>query len=328
MKKKPTIFLTLILIMLVTAACTSPGPAASEDPKETVTFSYMEGVTALTAAKMMKENTQVNEAFEIEYKLLRSTDLLTSSIMNGEADMAIIPSTLAASAYNRNLGYTLVGTATWGNLYLIGTEEVASFEALSGKTVTTFGQGLTPDLVFRLLLEKNNMDPEGDLTLNYLASATEVGPYLLSGKASLAILPEPAVSGVIGKSEGKAKVLLDLNGLWAEAMGVEKGYPQASLVIKNSLIEAHPEMVEAFIGVYMDSIQWGLDNPDLLGELSEELELGPGKGAVISGIDRMNIGDFPIEDAREEYEAYYEAIMAFAPDFIGGKMPDEGLYYK
>lgn len=328
MKKKGTMFLILLLIMLLMVGCASPAPAGTEGPKEEVNFSYMEGVTALTAGKMMKENTQVDERFKIVYNLLRSTDLLTSSIMSGEADIAIIPSTLAASAYNKNLGYTLVGTSTWGNLYLMGAEDATSFESLLGKEITTFGKGLTPDLVFRLLLQENNMDPEVDLNLHYLASAAEVGPYLLSGKTSLAILPEPAVSGVLGKSQGKAKVLLDLNRLWADAMDVEKGYPQASLVIKNSLIQEHTEMVEAFIAAYMESIQWGLDNPELLGDISEELELGPGKGAVIAGIERMNIGDFPIEDAREEYKTYYKAIMAFSPDFIGGKIPDEGLYYK
>ena len=297
-------------------------------PKTPLKFSYMEGVTALTAAKMMKDNAQIGEKFEIQYDLLRSTDLLTSTILKGESDIAMIPSTLAATQYNKNLGYTVVGTSTWGNLYLIGTQDAPFLGALVGNEIATFGKGLTPDLVFRLLLLKDAIEPDTDLTLNYQASAAEVGPYLLSGKATFAILPEPAVSGVIGKSEGKVKVLFDLNSLWADYMDVEKGYPQASLVIKTSLIESDPEFVKDFIAAYMESIQWALDNPEELGDISEELELGLAKGAVILGIERMNIGDFPIEDSREEYEAYYKAIMDFAPDFIGGKLPDEGLYYR
>ncbi len=248
--------------------------------------------------------------------------------MNGEADIAMIPSTLAASAYNKNLGYTVAGTSTWGNLYLIGTEDAPFLGALVGREITTFGKGLTPDLIFRMLLLKDAIEPDSDLTLNYLATAAEVGPYLLSGKATFAILPEPAVSGVIAKSEGKVKILFDLNSLWAEYMQVEKGYPQASLVIKTSLIEEHPEFVESFLAAYEESIQWAMENPGELGSVSEELELGLAKEAVVSGIKRMNIGSFPIEDSKAEYEAYYRAIMDFAPDFIGGKLPDEGLYYR
>jgi NitT/TauT family transport system substrate-binding protein len=335
------------MILSIVSGCASPAPApaepeapeeveepAPEEPAEEpslktpVKFSYMEGVTALTAAKMMKEETQVGEEFEIQYELLRSTDLLTSSILKGETDIAMIPSTLAASQYNKGLGYTIVGTSTWGNLYLIGTQDAPFLGALVGSEIATFGKGLTPDLVFRLLLLRDAIEPDTDLTLNYQASAAEVGPFLLSGKATLAILPEPAVSGVIGKSDGKVKVLFDLNALWAEYMNVEKGYPQASLVIKTSLIEENPEFVEGIIAAYMESIQWALDNPDELGDISEELELGLAKEAVILGIERMNIGDFPIEDSRLEYETYYRAVMDFAPDFIGGKLPDEGLYYR
>lgn len=348
MKKILSFLLVLIMIAGLATGCVvqSPAPAEPEAPEEPaveepveepaeeptpgipIKFSYMEGVTALTAARMMKENTQIGEEFEIKYDLLRSTDLLTSSVLKGEADIAMIPSTLAASQYNKNLGYTAVGTSTWGNLYLIGTQDAPFLGALVGREIATFGKGLTPDLVFRLLLLKDAIEPDTDLTLNYQASAAEVGPYLLSGKASLAILPEPAVSGVIGKSEGKVKVLFDLNELWAEYMDVEKGYPQASLVVKTSLIESNPEFVEGFIAAYMESIQWALDNPEELGDISEELELGLAKGAVVLGIERMNIGDFPIEDSRAEYDAYYRAIMDFAPDFIGGKLPDEGLYYR
>ena len=346
MKKYLSLMLVLLLSVGLVTGCvpTSPAPApevppVSEEPeapepveepveKLNIRFAFMEGVTALTAARMMKDDTQVDPAYSIQYDLLRSTDLLTSSIMKGEADIAMIPSTLAATAYNKGLGYTIAGTSTWGNLYLIGTEDAPFLGALVGREIATFGKGLTPDLVFRMLLLKDAIEPDSDLTLNYLASAAEVGPYLLSGKASLAILPEPAVSGVLGKSEGKVKVLFDLNSLWAEYMQVEKGYPQASLVVKTSLIEEHPEFVESFLKAYDESIKWALDNPEELGDISEELELGTGKGAIISGIDRMNIGNFPIEDSRTEYEAYYRAVMEFAPDFIGGKLPDEGLYYR
>lgn len=347
MKRLISFILVLLLSAGLIAGCAAPSspppapeePPVSEEPEVTepveepaekidVRFVFMEGVTALTAAKMMQDGTQVDPSLQIQYDLLRSTDLLASSVMKGEADIAMVPSTLAASAYNRELGYTVAGTSTWGNLYLIGTEDAPFLGALAGREITTFGKGLTPDLVFRMLLLKDAIEPDSDLTLNYLASAAEVGPYLLGGKATLAILPEPAVTGVIGKSEGKVKVLFDLNSLWAEYMDVEKGYPQASLVVKTSLIEEHPEFVEAFLAAYEESIQWANENPEELGSISEALELGLAKGAVVSGIKRMNIGNFPIEDSKAEYDAYYRAVMEFAPDFIGGKLPDEGLYYR
>ncbi len=319
--KKSIILLTLIL--LIGAAFSGCSNEVIE-PTEPVQFSFMEGVTALTAAKMISDEPDLGR--EIQYDVLKTPDLLAASILKEEADIAMVPTNLAAQAYNKDLPYVIAGTSTWGNLYVAGTEDVQTVADLKDKALHTFGKGLTPELVLLMILQDNGLNPETDMDIQYMGSAAEVGPFLLSGQASLGVLPEPALSGVVIKGEG-IKVLLDLNSLWAEAKGVPKGYPQACLVIKKSLIEENPEFVENFLLEYNNSIQWANENPEALGDISEELALGPVKGAVVQGIDRMNIGDFPIEDSVEEYKVYYQAIMDFAPDFIGGELPDEEIYY-
>ncbi|WP_422484818.1 ABC transporter substrate-binding protein [Gudongella sp. DL1XJH-153] len=319
--KKNIILLTLILIL---GAAFSGCSNEVAEPTEPVQFSFMEGVTALTAAKMMSDEPDLGR--EIQYDVLKAPDLLAASILKEEADIAMVPTNLAAQAYNKDLPYLIVGTSTWGNLYVAGTEDVQTVADLKDMTLHTFGKGLTPELVLLMILQDNGLDPETDMDIQYMGSAAEIGPFLLSGQASLGVLPEPAISGVVMKGDG-IEVLLDLNSLWAEAKGVTKGYPQACLVIKKTLIEEDPEFVENFLLEYNNSIQWANENPEALGDISEELALGPVKGAVVQGIDRMNIGDFPIEDSLEEYRVYYQAIMDFAPDFIGGELPDEEIYY-
>ena len=49
---------------------------------------------------------------------------------------------------------------------------------------------------------------------------------------------------------------------------------------------------------------------------------------IVKGIERINIGSFPIKDSKKEYEIYYDAIFDFAPDYIGGKIPDEEIYFE
>ncbi len=48
----------------------------------------------------------------------------------------------------------------------------------------------------------------------------------------------------------------------------------------------------------------------------------------MEGIERINIGPFSIGESKEEYKIYFETIMDFAPDFIGGKIPDEEIYFE
>ncbi len=45
-------------------------------------------------------------------------------------------------------------------------------------------------------------------------------------------------------------------------------------------------------------------------------------------MERINIGgDFPIENSYKEYNDYFNLLLEFAPDSIGGKIPDEKIFY-
>lgn len=315
------VFLLMLSVVFVGCEKAPITPGLSPNP---VKFTFMEGVTALTAAHMMDENMDLGR--DIEYNMVNTPDLLLTDVLKEEADIAIVPSNLAAQAWNKDLPYKIAGTSTWGNIYLLGRENLTSLNNLKDREIYLFGKGLTPDLVLNIILRENGMDLSTDLKATYVSSAAELAPMLIGKKADLAILPEPIVSGLILK-DTDIKVLFDLNGLWGESMGLEKGYPQSSLIIKKSLIEEDPEFVKIFLETYEESIAWANENPEGLGDLSDTLLLGPPKPAIIKGLDRMNIGDFRVGDSIKEYNEYFKACMDFAPDFIGGAIPDEEIYY-
>lgn len=322
MKKIVLSILALLVLSISVGGC---GSKSSSEVKKPLNFAFMEGVTALTAARMISESPDLGR--EVKYDMLASPDLLSASILQESADMALIPSNLAVQAHNKGLDYVIAGTSTWGNLYIVGTDEVESLADLESKKVHAFGRGLTPELVLRMVLEENGLDLEQDIDVDYVASAAEIAPLLASGRISFGVLPEPALSAALMQNPD-LKVLFDLNELWADAKGVDRGYPQSCLVIKREHIENDSEFVEKFLAEYEDSIDWAIENPEKLGDILERLSLGPNKRAVLAGMERMNIGGFPISDSLKEYEVYYKAVMDFAPDFIGGAMPDEEIYYR
>lgn len=314
-----------ILVLMIAAFATGCSEKASEKPAEPAVFKFMEGVTALTAGSMISEKPEMGR--DVQYEIISSPDLLASSIIQGEADMAIVPTNLAAQARAKGADYVIAGTATWGNLYIVGTEAMDSLDGLKGKTVQTFGKGLTPELVLNMVLAEAGIDPKVDMDLKYMNSAAEVAPLLVSGKTSIGLLPEPALSSALAKNKD-LKVLFDINKLWAEANKVEKGYPQSCLVVKKELVEEDPEFVEKFLEEYSKSIEWALENPEELGTISEEHSLGPDRESIVNGIGRMNIGQFPVGESLSEYRAYYKSVMDFDPEFIGGSIPDEEIYYE
>jgi len=337
MKKVLIILLSLILIF--TVACSkektpesnveTEGNENTEEnvEKKVVKFYFPSGVPALTVAKLAYENPVIDENVEIQYEIQSTPDLLASKILKGEADIAIVPSNLAAQAYNKEIPYKLVGTSVWGTLYMMSTEEINSFENLKGKEIYSFGKNLTPDLVFKYVLKENGLDSDKDVSITYLNAANEVAPAFISGKTNLAVLSEPAVTNIMMKKDN-AKIIFDFNEEWSKITGIKQGYPQASLIIKSDLIENNKEFVEKFIQVYTDNLEWAKNNPEKLGEYAESLSYGITKDMVVNGIDRMNIGPLYVEDIKEEYEAYYKVLLDFAPNVIGGKLPDEGFYFE
>lgn len=317
--------ISIVLVFALGLSLMGCSDKISDEPKKPVNFAFMEGVTALTAAKMISEVPDLGR--EIKYDMLTAPDLLSASILKESADIALIPTNLAVQAHNKGIDYVIAGTSTWGNLYIVGTEEAKAVSDLRGKTIHTFGRGLTPEIALLMALKASGLDPERDLDIKYMGSAAEIAPLLISDRIELGVVPEPALSAVLMQNPDM-KVLFDLNKLWAETNGVERGYPQSCLVVKRELVESDPEFVENFLQEYENSMKWAVENPEALGDISEEFSLGPAKDTVLNGIYRMNIGNFPVEDSLEEYQIYYQVIMDVAPDFIGGSLPDEKIYYK
>lgn len=323
MKKK---FIFLFCLIIIFSLVTSCGTKEVKKP-ETIEFCFRDGIPALTVAKLMKEDPIIAENITINYEIQKSPDLLVSKILKEEADIAIVPSNLASQAFNKGLSYKLVGTSAWGTIYLVSTEDIENFKELKGKEIFAFGKGLTPDLVLRFLLSEKGINPDEDVKITYLNFASEVGPAFISGKTNIALLAEPLATNIMIKKDN-ARIIFDLNKEWSSITGTDKGYPQASLIIKSNIIEDNIEFVEKFIDMYEEGIEWAKENPEDLGGYAEELELGVKKEVIVKGIERINIGSFPIKDSKKEYEIYYDAIFDFAPDYIGGKIPDEEIYFE
>lgn len=319
-------FLTFIYIVILLISTIGCNETKTIQEMESIKFCYQDGTPALTVAKMGKEVPNI-DGIEIEYDMGNSPDLLVTKVLKEEADIAIVPSNLAAQAYNKGLGYRIVGTSIWGSFYLVATEDIEGFDELKGKEIYSFGKGLTPDIVFRLILSSNGIDPDKDLTINYLNAASEVAPVFLSGKTNLALFAEPLLSTVLMKKQD-AKIIFDLNEEWGKVTNTKMGYPQASLIIKEDLIRNNMEFVEKFIEVYKESRLWAEDNPEKLAKYAEELGISVARETIEKGILWNNMESFDVKASIYEYEAYFKAIMDFDPEFIGGKIPDEGIYYK
>lgn len=302
---------------------------ATTAPAEPTTFRVLipEGATTIAMVKMIHEQPEIAPNVTIDYEALTATDMLAAELMGEKTDFAIVPVNLASKLYNKGIPYKLASINTHGNLYMITSLDISTWDDLKGKDVYMIGQGLIPDLMFRYLAKQNGLDPDKDFNIIYLAGTTEIAPTFLAGKSTITIVPEPVLS-VIGTKDVPFTVLFDFQKEFETAMGLEGGYPQAGLMVKNSVAEAYPDVVNAFIDKLNESCTWVNENPDKAGEYVAELDMGIPAPIVVKSMPGLNIRHENAFEHKDSLEALFNILLEASPDSIGGKLPDEGLYFK
>ena len=255
----------------------------------------------------MNDNKKISY-MNIEYSIQKTTDLLLSELMKGEAELAIVPSNLALQAYKKGLDYKIAATIGWGSLYLVSTDDITDISELKGCEIYNTGKGLTPDIVFRNILTNKGFK-ESDFEFSYVGAASELTPMVMSGKVKYAVLPEPALSTVMDKNKD-IKIILNLNEEWAKINNLSKGYPQSTLIIKEEFYNSIKDtgLYEEIINTFNESEEWVKNNPQDAAEKCEVLGITINKDTIDKAINNSNLNFTKIEECTLEYEKYFSVI--------------------
>jgi len=214
----------------------------------------------------------------------------------------------------------------WGNLYFISSEPVSSIADLKGKTIYSFGRNNTPDLTAREVLKKNGIDPDKDVSFEYLSAVGDIPSAFISGKAKYALAAEPSLSMIMTKKPN-TNIVVDIQEEWKKAFS-GASYPQASLIVNAEFLQKHPEYVSAFLDKAKESSEWVKENPQKAAEYASKIAALPPPPILSKAIPKLNIVFVEAEKARPAVEAYLKVLAEADPKFIGGSLPDDAFYYK
>lgn len=327
MKKKLSLFFVMILSMLTLIGCGNNNVAQNEIKKQAAEIKFVapDGLPAIAVAKLIKEKPEVKAGYNINYTVEKNSESLSTSVMKGEPDIAIVPSNLAAIAFNKNKEYKIAGTVGFGSFYIGSTNEKQTIDDLKGKEVYNIGKGLTPDIIARTVLKDKGVDVDKDINFSYVDGVNELAPIILSGKTQYAVIPEPALSTVQSKNE-KFKVILDLNEEWKKINNSEYGYPQATIIVKKELYENNKEFVKEFLSKVKGGTEWAYSDRETLGTYCEEIGISAKKPIIMKSMDKSNIKYVDIKDSYKEYKTYFEKLNQFDPKTIGGTIPNDEIF--
>lgn len=150
---------------------------------------------------------------------------------DGEYDMIVAPINLGAKLItNGKSGYTLSHVVTWGNLYIVGTEEAVLQDENS--VFAAFGEKAVPQIVLNSSIDTSSIKAD----VQYFNSVNDVQAQLMSGKAAAGLMAEPAATATIAKAKEKGielKIITNLQEAYQTKNNLEStGYPQAALFVK------------------------------------------------------------------------------------------------
>lgn len=320
--------LKLVSILLVAVMCVFALSGCNTEKEKPLTapvkIAAIQGPTALSVLKMWDDGTKLGGEVP-EYTLLSAPTELVAALAKGDYDIAFLPLNTAAKLFNKGTDYRLVGINSWGNMYVVGTDEsVKSISDLAGKTVAVSQQGATPDVVMRYCLQQAGITDS--VTLDYtLAAHADLAASVISGGSTIALIPEPFVSNIIDKNPN-VKILLDLQQLWGNATGGEPLIAQSAVVVKGSFADEYPTAVSEFVTAQKSSADFANSDPTTLAALAKTHGVTLPQVAIINGTARCNIDFKTTAEARTQIDSYLNTILGFSPDDIGGAMPSENFF--
>ena len=319
MKKLFAILLTLVLIVSCFAGC------SKEKTPDTVRVATLMGPTGMGMSKLMDDAENGKTKGSYEFTVASSPDQVASDVISGSVDIAAVPVNLASVLWNKAEGGVQVAAVnTLGVLYILENgDEIHSISDLAGKTLHATGQGATPEYVLNYLLTANGLDPETDLTIEYIAEHTELATKMSAGDVVLGMLPEPNVTAVLSGNPD-VRIALDLTEEWDKVS--DSTLIQGCIIVNKQFAKDYPNAVETFLKEYRASVDFVNENPEGASALIEKAGIVPKAAVALKALPNCNICLMTGDEMKTAVRQMLEVLYSANPKSVGGTLPDEDFY--
>ncbi len=336
MKKLLSVFsLMLVIVMALSlTACGGQKETASTPSDESqvaytpvdMTVACMTGPTGVGMAKLMADSAAKLTANNYTFTVASAATEINAKFLNGEIKIASVPTNVAATLYNKTQGKVrMLAVNTYGVLSILEKgNTIKSIADLKGKTIYSTGKGQNPEFILKYILNKNNIDPEKDVTINFVSSEDLV-QKLISGEAEVALAPEPAATTVLVKNADLRRAL-SINDEWSEVSDTK--LMMGCVIALDSYVTANPEAVEKFLEEYEKSIQFAKTYVDEAAKHCATYKITASEAIAKKAIPTCNLCYVTGEDMKTNVNGYLNVLFTANAESIGGAMPQDDFYYK
>ncbi|MBN2851976.1 MAG: ABC transporter substrate-binding protein [Clostridia bacterium] len=342
-KNLPFILIAILLLSVAFTGCNknnqsgeTNNPTMSSIPSNTPTkevttavIAGLKGPTSMGMIRMFAEVNSLSEFVKVEFNVYSAPDVITAGLLNGEIDIAAIPTNLAATLYNKTEGdIVLLGVNTLGVLNILTSDKVSitSMADLKGKKIIASGKGSTPEYILNYLLEMNGLDPSKDVEIEYKTEHSEVASMILSGEADIVLLPQPFVTTVIMQNP-TIKNAVDMTEEWNKAAGDDSTLMMGCLVTTREFAEKYESELVSLMILNLESAEWVNQYPSDAAPFIVQYDVLPSVEVAEKAIPDSNITFIFAQKAKDQLNGFFKILYDYNPQSIGGELPKDDFYF-
>ena len=321
------LLLSIALVLSALSGCTKeeqqevPAEEVPEALSAPLNIGTLMGPTGMGMAGLVDLESEGSKVFVYD-----SPDQCMAGLLNGDLDVAAIPSNVAAVLYNKTEGgIKLLGVNTGGVLYVLsnGADPVSSLADLKGQTVYASGMGGVPEYAFKALMAKEGL-AEDDIELVWLQSHADVVSTLIT-EGGYALVPEPQVT-VAGTKADTVKVELDINAMWKEAFGFD--LPMGVIACRAQVAEERPGDLVFLLNKYYECLEMFQEDKDFAAMVIAGMNILPSEGVAKAAMPRCNIMlETGFDACKSILTPLYETLSSYNPQAVGGSIPGDDFYF-
>jgi NitT/TauT family transport system substrate-binding protein len=244
LQARPAPWAVVALVLLLSLAC-SPAPTATAAPATKIRVSYPEGGAHLPLFYARDKGIFAKNGLEVALQGLGGGPVAAAALQSGEIQIVDITGSEVVSADAAGADIIILATLTPVYPYVFEVSRtIASKDDLKGKTVAVRASGDATDIATRVLLKKEGLDPDKDVTILAVQQEGARMAALMAGQICCTVAQ---VQDRVLLEKNKFHMLFDMTSLGiANAQGV--------IATSRAYAKAHPDVIQRFMDSLIESI--------------------------------------------------------------------------
>lgn len=325
MKRFVAILMVLVLVVGVFVGCGKE--EKDERQGAEVRITAIAGPTGIGLVDLMQKSADKATVNTYTFNVVSDPTQAVAAITNGTADIAAVPTNLASTLYKKTGGKVQVlAVNTLGVLHILEQgDTVKNVQQLRGKTIYTDvkNKGANPEYILRYLLEKNGIDPDKDVTIEF---AADLDAAVASGEAKVILAPEPKASTYLMQNKSLRRAL-NVTEEWNKVSTEDCALMMGCVIARTDYINANPDAIALFLEDYMASINVAKTDVEKAATLCETYKIIPKAAVARQAIPNCGLVYVSGNVMKTRLSAYLQVLFDYNPAAIGGALPQDDFYY-